>query len=422
MPHLTQILVQRCRNVRDLDIDLSCSSPDIGASEPPRPFRHLILTGPNGSGKSGILEGVGDALIRALLSEGEAKKVLRRTSERRKTPLDSVTSPRGGDARLNVIQGGSQLELRWDIDAAGLPAAFEKGEIVAAYLPPKRHIGRSDTRGPRELAWGPIELSPERQIAPKLLQFLVNKQAEMAFAAARSDGVTATRLRQWFERFEGHLRRITGDPALRVEFDERAYNFHFHRRDGYVFDLSTLADGHSAALSILAELLLRVDAVQRARSDYTFEPAGIVVVDEIETHLHLGLQEQILPFLTELFPRVQLVVATHSPAVIASIPGAVVCDLGSREQTLSDGYRGIPYGMLMKEHFGISSDIDLDSTEKLLTLRRLSAQRERSKEEERKLHEIAAELSTRSPVLATEVWMLKEGIGGSHVQLDGRPA
>jgi predicted ATP-binding protein involved in virulence len=160
-----------------------------------------------------------------------------------------------------------------------------------------------------------------------------------------------------------------------------------------------------------------VEAVQRARGDFTFEPSGIVIVDEIETHLHLLLQEQILPFLSEIFPRLQIIVATHSPAVIASISGAVVCDLGTREQALSDHYRGVPYGMLMKDHFGISSDIDLDSTRKLLRLRELAAAPARSVEEERELQALAAELSQRSPVLATEVWMMMERIGGSSVQL-----
>ena len=147
----------------------------------------------------------------------------------------------------------------------------------------------------------------------------------------------------------------------------------------------------------------------------------MVVVDEIETHLHLGLQEEILPFLTELFPRLQFVIATHSPAVIASIAGAVVCDLGTREQALSDHHRGIPYGILMKEHFGISSDIDLDSTRKLLRLRELSGLPARTVEDKREMRALAAELTARSPVLATEVWMVMEGIGGSSVQVgEGR--
>ena len=331
--------------------------------------------------------------------------------------MDASSAAHPGDMRLNVQQGGPSLDLDWDADPGAVREAFARNEMIAVYLPSKRHIGRQDVRGPRAIEWAPAELNPERELAAQLLQFLVNKQTDRAFALARRDSADAERIARWFARFDDHLRRLTGDPSLRVEFDQRAYNFHFHRRDGYVFDLNTLADGHSAALSILAELLLRVEAVQRARGDYTFEPSGVVVVDEIETHLHLALQEQILPFLTELFPRLQFMIATHSPAVIASIPGAVVCDLGTREQALSDHYRGIPYGILMKEHFGISSDIDLDSTRKLLRLRELRALPARSAEEERALRALAAELTQRSPVLATEVWMVMEGIGGSSAQV-----
>lgn len=44
-----------------------------------------------------------------------------------------------------------------------------------------------------------------------------------------------------------------------------------------------------------------------------YEKEGIVLIDEIETHLHLELQRVILPILTTIFPNIQFVVTTHSP-------------------------------------------------------------------------------------------------------------
>ena len=422
MPYISQIHVNQCRNVRDLDIDLSLPGPDALApvpSSPPRAFRHLILTGPNGSGKSGILEGVHEALIKALFPGAEASQLLRQNRKRRKH-LATPSAVHADDPRINSIQGRLLLDLRWDVETSSVREAFAQNELITVYLPSKRHVDRQDVRGPRALE-GMQASYPRRDVANNLLQFLVNNQADRAFALAHfgkaTDEETAERLGRWFARFWEHIRWLKDDRALHVEFNQRAYDVRFHRGDGYVFDLNTLADGHNAALSILAELLLRVDAVQQARDDYTFEPSGIVVIDEIETHLHLALQEQILTFLTELFPRLQFLVATHSPAVIVSIPGAIVCDLGTREQTLSDQHRGIPYGILMKEHFKISSDIDLDSTGKLLRLRELAGARARSADEERELRALAAELSQRSPVLAAEVWMVMKGIGASSVQV-----
>ena len=51
---------------------------------------------------------------------------------------------------------------------------------------------------------------------------------------------------------------------------------------------------------------------------------GIVLIDEIETHLHLELQRSILPFLTEMFPNLQFIVTTHSPFVASGLENVVV--------------------------------------------------------------------------------------------------
>ena len=52
-------------------------------------------------------------------------------------------------------------------------------------------------------------------------------------------------------------------------------------------------------------------------SQYTAQ--GLVLIDEMETHLHIELQKKILPFLTEFFPNIQFIVTTHSPYILNSI-------------------------------------------------------------------------------------------------------
>jgi energy-coupling factor transporter ATP-binding protein EcfA2 len=389
MPYITHLRIDRARNVRDLAIDLSVPSP---GEEPPaseeRPyaaFRHLILTGPNGSGKSGVLEAVAKEIEKSVLPDPQQQLALFEAEE------DT---------------------LRWSGDPLSLADAFALGDLITVYLQARRSIRRREVRGPsRAGQQKPGYLGPAREVSSTLRQFLVNKHVEMTYATANGDSSTSTRIRTWFDAFQNRLRRLTEDSGLTIEYDQRAYTFRFRRSDEHVFDLDTLADGHAAVLALLAELLIRVDAVQEMRRDFTFEPEGVIVVDEIETHLHLSLQEQILPFLTEIFPRFQLIVATHSPAVIASIPGAVVYDLAKKKQTLSDHFRGVRYGTLMTEHFGISSEIDLDSTDKLLRLRALTELALRSPEQERELGALSALLSMRSPTMAVEVWMAMERLG-----------
>lgn len=57
---------------------------------------------------------------------------------------------------------------------------------------------------------------------------------------------------------------------------------------------------------------------------------GIVLIDELETHLHIGLQKTNLPFLTKFFPKIQFIVSTHSPYILNSVENCVIYDLEKR--------------------------------------------------------------------------------------------
>ena len=54
--------------------------------------------------------------------------------------------------------------------------------------------------------------------------------------------------------------------------------------------------------------------------DTIFKIPGIVIIDEVDLHLHPKAQEQYLKVLVELFPNIQYIVATHSPFVIRGLP------------------------------------------------------------------------------------------------------
>ena len=80
---------------------------------------------------------------------------------------------------------------------------------------------------------------------------------------------------------------------------------------------------------------------------------GIVLIDEIETHLHLELQKKILSFLTTLFPNIQFIVSTHSPFILNSLENAVIYDL-EKKMLVKDGLSDIPYDGIVEGYFGAS--------------------------------------------------------------------
>ncbi|MGK0364041.1 MAG: ABC-type glutathione transport system ATPase component [Saprospiraceae bacterium] len=86
-----------------------------------------------------------------------------------------------------------------------------------------------------------------------------------------------------------------------------------------------------------------------AHQHKAFDLEGVVLIDEIETHLHVDLQKKILPFLTDFFPKLQFIVTTHSPFVLSSLSNATICDL--EKKIVTTDLSGYSYDTLLESYF-----------------------------------------------------------------------
>lgn len=77
--------------------------------------------------------------------------------------------------------------------------------------------------------------------------------------------------------------------------------------------LNNLSAGQSTLLSIFANIIKSSDVSDLNKSIDLSQISGIVVIDEIDLHLHIELQKEILPKLIKLFPQVQFIITSHSP-------------------------------------------------------------------------------------------------------------
>lgn len=93
-------------------------------------------------------------------------------------------------------------------------------------------------------------------------------------------------------------------------------------KGGVRLTIDQLSDGERFVLLLIFDLARRL-SIANADGDALAGP-GIVVIDEVEQHLHPGWQSTLLPALHATFPNLQFIVTTHSPLVIASVPGASV--------------------------------------------------------------------------------------------------
>ena len=182
----------------------------------------------------------------------------------------------------------------------------------------------------------------------EFIKFLVDLKVQRALAEGENAKEYAHEIDEWFGVFQNILRRLFEDDELNLEFDFKTYAFYIHSF-GKKFKFTELSAGYSAALDIIVDLILKMQG--KDKLNRAFNTPGIVLIDEIETHLHLKMQREILPLLTTLFPHIQLIVTTHSPFVLNSLNNAVAYDLLHHE-VISD-LTDYSYDALAEGYFGV---------------------------------------------------------------------
>jgi WD40 repeat protein len=132
---------------------------------------------------------------------------------------------------------------------------------------------------------------------------------------------------------------------------------------------SELSDGCNAMLGLLGHLTRHALELYGWQKD-PFEAVGIVLIDEVELHLHPTWQRKILIQLQKAFPNLQFIVTTHSPLVLGGIPDGQVHvlerDEEGRIQLLTDtpSIKGWRVDQLLTGvHFDVGSSYDLKTEE-----------------------------------------------------------
>lgn len=288
---ISKIHIKEVRHIQDFEIPLSKQEP-----------KHLILTGKNGSGKTSVLETLSKHLLRKFHSTFTNSINLEDTS----------------------IQFNSDLQNK--------PSNF-----LIAFFEAKRS---TEFRAPKGIEKLKVQIHPNKNrnyYATEFVQYLVNLHADRAFAITDGDQEIVEKIDAWFNNFEEQLGFLFDNKDLKLKFDREQYNFNIIEKGKNPYSLHQLSDGYSAILNIVTELMMYMELNNKFR--FNFNTLGIVLIDELETHLHIDLQKKILPFLTNFFPNIQFIVSTHSPFVINSVDNAVVCDLEKRiviDDNLSD--------------------------------------------------------------------------------------
>ena len=117
---------------------------------------------------------------------------------------------------------------------------------------------------------------------------------------------------------------ITGFSNIDIMYNLDTDNLDIYYTDSDNFcmriPLNQLSAGYKGALSLIADIAYRMAVLNpQLSTNILTETDGIVLIDEIDLHLHPQWQKRILSDLTKIFPKVQFIVTTHAPAVINSV-------------------------------------------------------------------------------------------------------
>lgn len=96
-----------------------------------------------------------------------------------------------------------------------------------------------------------------------------------------------------------------------VEYTNRSGEHELH-------PMYEMSDGYRSVLSMVADIAHRMAVLNPQLGDAILETPGIIIIDEVELHLHPGWRKRILKDLTSVFPNIQFIVSTYSPEVITS--------------------------------------------------------------------------------------------------------
>lgn len=114
--------------------------------------------------------------------------------------------------------------------------------------------------------------------------------------------------------------------------------------------LEDLPAGYRRLYSIALDIIYRSWILNR-----NVEPRGIVVIDEVDLHLHPELEQAIVGILNSCFPNIQFILTTHSPLVISNLPTE------SGENSLISMPEDHSEPKYMKSAFGLDYDTSLES-------------------------------------------------------------
>ncbi|GGI68266.1 N-6 DNA methylase [Shewanella gelidii] len=295
-----------------------------------------VLVGENGAGKTSILEAISCGLGPFLTAMPEAKGKLIRKSD--------IHVGSNGVADFARISMDTASSLSWDLVTKGsdrntlakigTQALSDFASQIVDNMDEYPLIAYYGTNRALSSSSGKVSISPFEEA-----------QRSEGYDSALDAKINYGSLKNWFSKIEVDELKLRDEkkthsfshPAKALvktavkQIVERAEDVAFDKtiNDVVVSWRNENDEVISLGLEQLSEgyrnmVALTIDLVRRAyllnpTSKYPLDVSGVVIIDEIELHLHPRWQQKILGDLRDLFKSIQFIVTTHSPQVLTTV-------------------------------------------------------------------------------------------------------
>jgi len=129
-------------------------------------------------------------------------------------------------------------------------------------------------------------------------------------------------------------------------------------KNGETFNLEQLSDGEKNLIALVGDIARRL-SIANPNKNNPLEGDGIILIDEVDLHLHPAWQRLIIPKLTELFPNCQFFITTHSPQVLSHVKPENIFLLKNENNELCYSKPEESYGMTIDRVVELIMDEDI---------------------------------------------------------------
>jgi predicted ATP-binding protein involved in virulence len=187
--------------------------------------------------------------------------------------------------------------------------------------------------------------------------------------------------------------RVARKPRLEMKID----------KNGIALNVSQLSDGEKCTMVLFGDLARRL-TIANPNMENPLLGEGVVLIDEIELHMHPSWQRKVLKCLEQTFPNIQFIITTHSPIVLSEIDDNynlffMHMTENNAEAILQDRLDGYDTNEILEEFMGTASANK--NTEKLIHSIYVCIQQNRYEEAESGIAKLIELTSENHPEVIT---------------------